>query len=157
MARSSGSWPRLGLGEIRNSDQREGLFRTFANSRLLSEFPHAESVLDAFAEALATHTHVKFPPVVLVVGSPGSGKTTFAARLLDVLGVPCEMFSCGGVADAALAGTARRWSSGEPALPVALVERHLTASPGIVLDEVEKVGTSRKNGAPSGSSGVPYS
>ena len=47
---------------------------------------------------------------------------------------------------APLPGTARRWSSGEPSLPVALITRYKMAGPGAVLDEIEKAGTSRHNG-----------
>lgn len=112
---------------------------------LVAEFPYAATVIDAILTPMATCDHVRFRPTVLV-GDPSSGKTTFAERLLAVLGVKSETYFCGGVSDPALAGTPRRWSTGEPSLPVALARRWKSASPGIVLDEVEKVATSRHNG-----------
>jgi hypothetical protein len=118
---------------------------TTARRMLLDEFPYAREVIDALLFDLVTASHVRFRPTILV-GTPGCGKTTFAEALFDVLDVLHETYSCGGVSDPALAGTPRRWSTGEPSLPVALVKRWLTASPGIVLDEVEKVATSRYNG-----------
>jgi len=112
---------------------------------LLDAFPHAVGVIDSILDALVGQPHVRLRPTVLL-GSPGSGKTTFASQLLSQLAIPHEIFPCGGVADSAIAGTARRWSSGEPSLPLALVRRTHCASPGLVLDELEKVGTSRHNG-----------
>ncbi len=115
--------------------------------RLLNvEFPHAATVIDDLLDSLVGQPFVRLRPTILT-GSPGSGKTTFATRLLDHLGVPHETYPCGGVSDGSLGGTARRWSSGEPSLPLALVRRHSFASPGIILDELEKSGTSRHNGA----------
>lgn len=113
---------------------------------LAAEFPHAATVIDDLLNALVGQPFVRLRPTILI-GSPGSGKTTFATHLLDHLGVPHETYPCGGVSDGSLGGTARRWSSGEPSLPLALVRRHCFASPGIILDELEKSGTSRYNGA----------
>ncbi len=112
---------------------------------LLEEFPHAIAVIDAVLASLAGQVRVITGPTVFV-GSPGCGKSTFSERLLELLGVRAETYSCGGVADAALAGAARRWSSGEPCLPLNLIRRFNTASPGIVLDELEKAADSRHNG-----------
>jgi hypothetical protein len=114
--------------------------------RLLNAFPHAIGVTDVILDALVGQPHVRLRPVILL-GSPGCGKSTYASSLLEHLGIPHEVFPCGGTSDGSIGGTARRWSSGEPSLPLALVRRTQCASPGIVLDELEKTGTSRHNGA----------
>ncbi len=114
--------------------------------QLLDAFPHAVGVIDAVLDSLVGQPHVRLRPLILV-GSPGCGKSTFACQLLAKLGIPHEVFPCGGAADSALAGTSRRWSSGEPSLPLALVRRTHCASPGVILDEIEKTATSRYNGA----------
>lgn len=114
-------------------------------TRLTTEFPWAISIADDLLKGLVGRNHVRFRPIILL-GSPGCGKTRFSRRLVEELGVPYELVSCGGLSDSALGGTARRWSSGEPSLAVMAVRRHQCAGPAIILDEIEKVGTSRHNG-----------
>lgn len=114
-------------------------------ARLATEFPHAVAVIDAILRGLAGMPHIRIPPTILV-GSPGGGKTRFARRICEELGLPVEVAPCGGVSDGSWGGTARRWSSGEPSLPVSLIMRTEVANPALVLDEIEKIGTSRHNG-----------
>lgn len=113
---------------------------------LVSEFPHAGLIIDQLLARLTTERVVKFRPLLLV-GSPGSGKTTFSRKLLQVLGVKADVYSCGGVDDASLMGSPRRWSTGEASMPVLLMRRFGTASPGIILDELDKVSTGHHNGS----------
>lgn len=116
-----------------------------ARSRLVAEFPHATTVIDAFLQKLAARGHLHLRPTILL-GQPGGGKSRFARRLLEELGLPYEMVPCGGIGDSFIGGTARRWSTGEPSIAVMAVRRHGSAGPAIVLDEIEKVATSRHNG-----------
>ncbi|MDX8465651.1 AAA family ATPase [Mesorhizobium sp. VK23B] len=116
-------------------------------TRLTDEFPYAVAVIDQLLKRLVGREHVHLRPTVLV-GTPGCGKTRFARRLCEELAVPFELVSCGGLSDSALGGTARRWSSGEPSIAVLSIRRHQTAGPVVILDEIEKVGTSRHNGNP---------
>ena len=116
-----------------------------ARAALRAEFPYAADVIDNVLRDVALRSHVQIRPTILV-GSPGCGKSRFATRLLKVLNLPHDLIPCGGVSDGAFAGTPRRWSTGEPSLPVALITRYKAAGPGAILDEIEKVGTSRHNG-----------
>ncbi|WP_168168913.1 AAA family ATPase [Shinella sp. HZN7] len=118
---------------------------TGVRSRLIAEFPHAVAVVDDALEGLSGRPNVHLRPIMLL-GAPGSGKTRFARRLTEELGTPYELISCGGLSDSAIAGTARRWSSGEPSLAIMVVRRHECAGPVVILDEIEKIGTSRHNG-----------
>lgn len=112
---------------------------------LLAEFPFAAETVDKLLTELAGRAHVALRPTVFV-GEPGVGKTRFTQAFLRELGVPSSTYPCGGVSDASMAGTSRRWASGEPALVTSLIRQHSCASPGIVLDEIEKVGSSRNGG-----------
>jgi hypothetical protein len=116
-----------------------------AAGKLSSSYPHAESVIRAILGMLLGRDHIALPPMILV-GAPGCGKTSLAADLMDTLGIPRTVYPCGGTTDGSLAGTPRRWSTGEPSLPVSLMATHLVSSPGIILDEIDKAGTGTQNG-----------
>lgn len=118
---------------------------TEVRARLTAEFPYAVSVIDNVLEGLDGRANVYLRPMILL-GAPGSGKTEFTKRLSKELGAPFEVISCGGLSDSAIGGTARRWSSGEPSLAIMAVRRHRCAGPIIILDEIDKIGTSRNNG-----------
>lgn len=113
--------------------------------KLSAEFPYALQVIDALLDELVVNQHLRLRPTILV-GTPGCGKTRFWQRLMEMLKVPATVFSCGGVADSAINGTARRYSTGEPCLPLNQIRQHRIANPAIILDEIEKAGDSRQNG-----------
>lgn len=115
-------------------------------TQLVAEFPYAEHVVDMALKGLVSRDHVWMRPTILL-GSPGCGKTRFARRLAEVLDTPYELVPCGGMSDSAIGGTPRRWSSGEPSLPIMAIRRHSLANPVIILDEIEKTGTGRHNGS----------
>jgi hypothetical protein len=116
-----------------------------ARAALRAEFPYAADVIDDLLRDVAPRSYVQIRPTILL-GTPGCGKSRFATRLLKVLNLPHDIIPCGGVSDGTFAGTPRRWSTGEPSLPVALITRYKVAGLGAILDEIEKVGTSRHNG-----------
>lgn len=118
---------------------------TVVRGRLIADFPYALAVIDEVLEGLIGRPSVHLRPTIFL-GAPGSGKTRFARRLTEELGAPFELISCGGLSDSAVGGTARRWSSGEPSLAVMLVRRNECAGPVVILDEIEKIATSRHNG-----------
>lgn len=113
--------------------------------QLAAEFPHATDILDALFREMAEGPYLRLRPTVLL-GDPGIGKTRFAQKLMSSLEVPNAIYSCGGVADSSLSGTARQWSTSQPSLPLSLVRQHQIANPCIILDELDKVGTSTHNG-----------
>lgn len=114
---------------------------------LAAEFPYATSLVDQLLTGLAGRRYLHMRPTIFL-GPPGCGKSRFARRLAEELGAPCELIPCGGMSDSAVGGAARRWSTGEPSLPMLVVRRHECAGPVIILDEIEKVGTGRNNGNP---------
>lgn len=118
---------------------------TIVRAHLAVEFPYAISVVDTVLTGLVGKVHTQMRPT-LFVGAPGSGKTRFARRLAEELGLPSALVSCGGMSDGAIGGNARKWTTGEPSLPLMLICRHECAAPAIILDEIEKIGTGRHNG-----------
>lgn len=113
---------------------------------LVAEFPYAEGVIDAILQDLAGRPHVWLRPILLV-GPPGSGKTRLARRLAEVLGLAFQVYGCSGVADSSLIGTSRQWSTGRASIPLQLLKRVSAACAVMVLDEIDKAGTSTQNGA----------
>ena len=112
---------------------------------LVAELPHLRTVIDAVLTTMSPFKTVRNPPT-LFVGPPGCGKTTLAERLMQELGVPFATYDGAGSADAMALGSSRKWSNAAPGLLLDLLVRNEVANPGVVIDELEKVGGSDRNG-----------
>lgn len=112
---------------------------------LVREFPHAESVIDSLLRPLAGRATVWIRPT-LFVGSPGSGKSRFARRVAEVLGIDLWRVDAGREDSNSFAGTEKRWSTAEPCHPLAAILRAKHMNPALLLDELEKAGTGTRNG-----------
>ncbi len=83
---------------------------------------------------------LRFNPLVLV-GSPGIGKSFWSRRLAHHLAVPTTMIDATGEpATFALVGCQRGWSSATPGKLMQTVLRERHAGPLVIVDEVEKSG-----------------
>jgi hypothetical protein len=107
---------------------------------LIFEFPYAAEVIDFALADLVGHTTVRLRPL-LVVGDPGGGKSRFARRLGEVLGLSVWREDASRADGAVFAGTDRRWYSAEPCHPFLAVAAGRIANPFVLIDEIEKSGT----------------
>ncbi len=120
---------------------------------LASEFPWlAEAVAHvAASQSLrrrGSRPWFAFAPMVLV-GSPGAGKTRFLRRLSEIAGIPLTRVNAGGQSGAIeILGHSPTYREAHPSAPVAALAEHAVANPILQLDEVEKFGSSDWNGDP---------
>lgn len=117
-----------------------------ARAELLADAPHAERIVDRLLRPQASRAFVGNPPV-LIWGPPGTGKTRLARRYGEVMGLQPAVLSMAGATDSiTLTGTARGWSTGGFSILGRELLRTRIANPLIVIDEGDKIGTSRTNG-----------
>ena len=78
---------------------------------------------------------------ILLSGEPGVGKTQFALKLAEVLGVPMQKWSAGSAqANFQLAGGDSAWRNARPGMIFEMLAKGSSATPVLVLDEVDKIG-----------------
>lgn len=113
---------------------------------LRARFPWAAEAIEAYAADLVGAPYARLAPRILV-GPAGCGKTQFARAVLEAAGLDVTVYGCAGQMDGgSWAGTSRQWGSWRPSVPAQACLRFGKASHGIVVDEVEKAGDSRRWG-----------
>ncbi|GEM_PF-1842154 len=114
------------------------------------EFPWFRKVTHHIIQQLVFRAHgdgiFGFRPLLLL-GSPGVGKTRYTRRLSDISRVPWRLIGLAGRADNKdITGTARGWNSACPGIPLRTIAQEKVANPIILLDEIDKAGGSDHNG-----------
>ncbi|MDO9297976.1 AAA family ATPase [Bradyrhizobium sp.] len=109
-------------------------------STLLLEFPYAIDVIDFALADLVGRLTVKLRPLLLV-GDPGGGKSRFARRLGEALGLSIWREDASRADGAVFGGTDRRWHSAEPCHPFLAIAQGKIGNPLVLTDEIEKAGT----------------
>lgn len=150
----------LRLKQATNFDverQIEGLSRDLESSTvgdvekdvpLLSESDRV--ALETKLELLKSKRMADKSPILLLVGPPGTGKTSLARSVAASLGRKFHRISLGGVRDEAeIRGHRRTYVAAMPGLVVNGLKKVGVANPVILLDEIDKVGGSNFQGDPS--------
>ncbi|BAP87358.1 AAA ATPase central domain protein [Burkholderiales bacterium GJ-E10] len=79
---------------------------------------------------------------ILLVGDPGTGKTYFALKVAEALGVPMQKWSAalaqGGFQ---LTGSSSDWRNGKHGLILDVFAKDASAAPMFLFDEVDKIGS----------------
>lgn len=77
---------------------------------------------------------------ILLLGDPGIGKTYLAMQLAEALGVATEKISAGGAQGGfQLTGAHSGWNDARPGSLITLLAEGMSASPVVVIDEVDKI------------------
>ncbi|MGA0594278.1 AAA family ATPase [Enterovirga sp. CN4-39] len=107
-------------------------------TELLADFPQAGDAIKVILGQVSRGRYLRLDNPILIEGEPGAGKSRFARRLAETLGV--GLFRVDGTNDAggSFGGTERRWYSAEPCRPFMAVARHRQANPMILIEESDK-------------------
>lgn len=107
---------------------------------LLFEFPYAVEAIDFALAALVGRMTIRLRPLLLV-GDPGGGKSRFARRLGETLGIFVWREDASRADGAVFGGTARRWYSAEPCHAFLAIAQGNVGNPLILIDEIDKAPT----------------
>lgn len=119
---------------------------------LNKEFPWFQHANKLLYKQLQARLHSGQPAFklrpLLLAGPAGVGKTTWANRLAELVGVPSSVLMAAGSTDSMhLKGLARGWGSARPGAIAQLIATEKVANPLMVVDEIDKAATENRNGS----------
>jgi ATP-dependent Lon protease len=110
---------------------------------LAGQFPNFREICDFYAGQAALsgqRKHARRLQPVLLLGSPGIGKTYFARALAHLLGFSAEFVPmCTVTASWIISGSSSGWADSKPGRIAQVLAETPAANPLVILDEVDKV------------------
>lgn len=142
---------RLGRSGHEREIPRVQVRQLQAVERLREDAPNLREPTEFILGQLATARRrgsLALPPILLV-GPPAAGKTWWAERLAEALGIPATVIAMPGVTSSwELSGSAASWGNAQPGRFVRTLIDTRSASPIFVLDEIEKTSPGNYDPAP---------
>lgn len=121
-------------------------------TQLLGQAPHLRAATDSVLGSLAVARRARAPlqqRPLLLSGPPATSKTWWAEQVASALGVPCVRIVLPKVtASFALSGSTPSWSNSRPGRIVQEFMGIDSATPVLILDEVDKVSPGNYDPAP---------
>jgi ATP-dependent Lon protease len=116
-----------------------------ARTQLLAEYPHATTAIDLVLRGLREGEPVRLN-AILLTGPAGSGKSRLVRRLGEALGIGVYRYDGSSASDNMFGGSPKGWGNTVPSAPARAVNQLRIANPILLVDEIEKAGTSTRNG-----------
>lgn len=118
---------------------------TAMRATLIAEYPHASSAVDLILRTVREGEPVRLAPILLV-GPAGTGKSRLVRRVAELLGLPVYRYDGSSASDNMFGGSPKGWGNTVPSAPARAVNQARIANPILLIDEIEKAGTSSRNG-----------
>ncbi|MHC2467411.1 AAA family ATPase [Bradyrhizobium embrapense] len=116
-----------------------------ARATLLTEYPHATTAIDLVLRSLRDGQPVRLKPLLLI-GPAGVGKSRLVRRIGDLLGIGVYRYDAASASDNMFGGSPKAWGNTTPSAPARAIQQFRIANPILMVDEIEKTGTSSHNG-----------
>lgn len=120
-----------------------------ARDEILSQYPFATEIVDRIlakpARLSVTGKCVIKP--TLLVGRPGSGKSSFARAVFKALAFTAYTVNMAGLQDDHFFGVSKGWATAMPSLVLQTVNDSKICNPAFIVDEIDKAPYRKRNGS----------